>query len=509
MRINLEQGTNYCQLVYDTYTDNLAGLKDVLNFTAWQAFNHQKTLILADISQSDTPIDQLYDQVAALLYHHQIDRLVGIGPQLTKYAHKFTALETHLYKNISELLASQLLEQIHKNVLIIKQSNTYGVTQLVNRLQKKCHVTTLEIDLGAIEHNLNFLRSQLSKDTGIIAMVKAAAYGSSSFHVAHFLQQWQVDYLAVAYADEGETLRKQGIRLPIMVMNPAPACFERLLAYQLEPVIYSIEILQHWHQFAQEKAIHTPIHIKLDTGMHRLGFMGKDIEELIYILQRMPYVTVKSVCSHLAASGNQQHDDYTHKQARLFQHLANYIENRLGISVFKHLLNTAGTQYHPIYEFDMVRLGIGLYGFSKKIQHHLKPAHTLKTTISQIKEVPAGATIGYERKGIAEKPTTIAILPIGYADGFRHTLSNGRGKVWVNGKLAPVIGNVCMDMTMVDITGIEAKEGDEVIIFGKTLPITEICSATGAIVYEILTNISERVKRIYYKELSDSSQRGV
>lgn len=504
MRINLEQGINTCQLVYDTFPNNSKGLTQTLQFTDWRAFTHQKTLILTDPDTAilDSNPEQLYNEIATLVHAYPIDRLIGIGPQLAGYAHQFLIPEKHFYPDIPTLLASDFLNQLHKNILIVKNNAIYGTNALIHKLGYQCHESVLEINLDAIQHNLHFLRSNLSKQTGIIAIIKAAAYGSSSFEIAHFLQQWGVDYLGVAYVDEGATLRENGIQLPIMVMNPSPNCFEKLVAHQLEPVIYSLPLLQAWKKFIQGKRSSVNIHLKLDTGMHRLGFMEHEVAEMVHTLQEMPQVPIKSVLSHLAAPANQRQDGYTHAQAALFKKLTTYIEHQLGVSVFKHLLNTAGGLYHPAYEFDMVRLGIGLYGFSKKVQPHLQIASTLKTTISQIKEVPAGATIGYERKGIATKPTKIAVLAIGYADGFRRALSNGRGKVWVNGQLAPVIGNVCMDMTMVDVTGIAAQEGDEVIIFGKEYPTTEMASAAGTIVYEILTNISERIKRVYYKELS-------
>lgn len=506
MRINLKQGVNACQLVYDTCPNNLKGLRQTLQFTDWHAFAHQKTLILTDIDTKALKLDpeQLYNEVATIIHAYPINRFIGIGPQLAAYAHKFLIPEKHFYLDIPTLLQSGFLEKLHKNILIIKNDTTHTANLLIQKLQYQCHETILEIDLNAIKHNLHLLRSKLSSTTGIIAIIKAAAYGSSSFEVAHFLQQWGVDYLAVAYVDEGVTLRENGIQLPIMVMNPSPNCFDRLLAYHLEPVIYSLRMLKAWNHFINDKPGPFNIHLKLDTGMHRLGFMEHELAEAVPIIRGTPQLQLKSVLSHLSAPGNQREDAYTQAQARLFKQLTSYIESQLGAPILKHLLNTAGGLYHPAYELDMVRLGIGLYGFSKPVQQHLQIASTLKTIISQIKEVPTGATIGYERKGVATKPTRIAVLAIGYADGFRRSLSNGKGKVWINGQLAPVIGNVCMDMTMVDITNIAAQEGDQVIIFGKEYPTTEIALAAGTIVYEILTNISERIKRVYYKELATS-----
>lgn len=506
MRINLEQGIHHCQLVYDNGCNNLAGLRQLLTFTAWDTFKHPKTLVLTDIdvpSATGQYADEaaLYTQVADLIHAHHIDRLIGVGTQVTHYASVFNLFEKLFYPDIPTLLESGILATLHKHILIIKNNATYAVRTLIPQLQHQCHETVLEIDLNAIQHNFQYLRSHLPAETGVIAMIKASAYGSSNFEIAHFLQQWQVDYLGVAYVDEGVTLRNNGITLPIMVMHPSPKCFERLVAHQLEPVIYSLHTLKAWQQFITTQATPINVHLKLDTGMYRLGFVEDEIDDMLHILQGTPQLRIKSIFSHLAAQGNQQHDAYTNAQAKLFQKLTNYIEAVLQTKVLKHLLNTAGSFHHPTYTFDFVRLGIGLYGFSKKIQQHLQIASTLKTSISQIKEVPAGATVGYERKGIVHQPTTIAVLGIGYADGFRYGLSNGIGQIWVNGHLAPVIGNVCMDMVMIDITGISAKEGDEVIIFGKENPATDMAMNAGTIVYEILTDIGQRIKRVYYKEV--------
>jgi len=506
MRINLEKGINTCQLVYDTGCNNLKALRHLLQFTNWNTFKHQKTLVLTDIDQVPTTEDGgdedvLYRQVADLVHAQHIDRLIGIGARLAHYAQRFQCSENFFYADIPSLWESGFLNELDKNILIIKNNITHEVHTLISRLQHQSHETMLEIDLNAMQHNLNYLRSNLSQKTGIIAMIKASAYGSSNFEIAHFLQQWQVEYLGVAYVDEGVTLRKNNIYLPIMVMNPSPKCFEKLLAHQLEPVIYSLHTLKAWQYFTTTHATTINVHIKLDTGMYRLGFLEDEIDEIIRILKATPQLRVKSILSHLAAQGNPEHDSYTHTQASLFQKITTTIEEKLQIKVLKHLLNTAGTFNHPIYEFDLVRPGIGLYGFSKKIQKHLQIASTLKTIISQIKNVPANATIGYERKGRVTQPTTIAVLAIGYADGFRYRLSNGIGKVWVNGHVAPVIGNVCMDMVMIDITGLDAKEGDEVIIFGKEFPATDIAAKARTIVYEILTQIGQRIKRVYYKNI--------
>lgn len=506
MRINLEQGINACQLVYDTGGNSVAALRHLLSFTNWDTFTHPKTLILTDIDTSCTAEGEseaaLYAQVAEIVNKYRIDSLIGIGPRMAHYAHAFNLREKQFYPDIRSLVASDAFTQCHKHILIIKHHIAFGVHTLIPLLQYQCHETILEIDLNAIQHNLHYLRKHLPQETGIIAMIKASAYGSSNFEIAHFLQRWQMDYLGVAYVDEGVTLRNNGITLPIMVMNPSPQCFERLLAHQLEPVIYSLHTLKAWQQLLSTQSTPIHVHIKLDTGMYRLGFLADEVDEMIAILKATPQLQVKTILSHLAAQGNPKHDAYTHAQATCFQQLTTYIQEALQIKVAKHLVSTAGTVNYPAYAFDFVRLGIGLYGFSKKIQPHLQIASTLKTIISQIKNVPSGATIGYERKGIAQRPTKIAILAIGYADGFRHSLSNGLGNVCVHGQLAPVIGNVCMDMIMIDITDIPAQPGDEVIIFGKEHPATNMAAKAGTIVYEVLTDIGQRIKRVYYKEVA-------
>ena len=372
----------------------------------------------------------------------------------------------------------------------------------MNLLQQKMHGTVLEINLDALTNNLNFYRSRLSPPTKIMVMVKAFAYGSGSQEVANLLQFHRVDYLAVAYADEGVTLRENGITLPVMVMNPSPANFSQIVRYNLEPEIYSLSQLKSWLNFIVNSQKVVPVHLKLDTGMHRLGFEPKEAEELISILLKNPQLKIASIFTHLAGSDEAQHNDFSHQQAVLFKKMTTAIVEKVGIKPLLHILNSPGIIRFPEYHFDMVRLGIGLYGVevNKQFQDQLIPISTLKTTISQIKEIRAGESIGYSRKGLAKKDITIATIAIGYADGFSRKLSNGKGVVLVNGKEAPVVGNVCMDMTMIDITGISAEEGDEVIIFGKERPISVLASEIGTIPYEILTNVSERVKRIFFSE---------
>lgn len=500
MRIKLEQGINGCQVITDTYANDLAGVQAVLNLMARQNRLLSKTLIITHLWQHDLEADLLYQQFAQLLRAYGISRLIGIGQKWTTHQGSFNELDAHFYSDVAALLKSNLLINLQESLIAIKGNQTDDLAQIAQQLHQRCHSTVLEVNLDAIEHNLRFLRSKLASTTQVIAMVKALAYGSSYSEVAQLLEHCQVDYLAVAYTDEGVALREQGITLPIMVMSPMPSSFHRLVSHQLEPVIYSLESLSALQKFLASEKAPMPVHLELETGMHRLGFGPQDIKALIDTLQATPAIHVKTVMSHLAASGTPQHDDYTHTQAKLFQQLANHLESQLGIHLKKHLLNTSGILRFPAYQFDMVRLGIGLYGvgIDAALQQHVQVASRLKTTITQIKQIPAHTTVGYERQGQVTESKTIATLAIGYADGFSRALGNGKGHVWINGQLAPVLGNVCMDMIMVDITHIPAQPGDEAIIFGPEHGIEQVAVSANTIAYELLTQVGERVRRVYY-----------
>ena len=502
MPIKLEQGINNCQVIYDTRNNDLAGLAAVLRFVSQQNQLLQKVVILTDLSQPGLAPSSLYDQAAKLLHNQGVSKLIGIGQAVASHAAYFQSLETHFFKDLPAFLQSNLLASLQGSLVVVKNAPSTDMASIAKQLFKKCHNTVLEVDLGAIAHNLHFFRSKIACHTKVMVMVKAFAYGSSNCEVAQLLQHAKVDYLAVTYADEGVNLREHGITVPIMVMNPMPASFHRLISYQLEPVLYSLELLASLREFLTKQQAHLSAHIKLETGMNRLGFGIQDIDQLVHILQNTPSIHIQSMMSHLAAAGMPQHDAYTHQQAQLFQQLAHDIEQKLGIKVLKHLLNTAGMLRFPAYQFDMVRLGIGLYGVgvNEKVQPALQIASHLKTTISQIKQISQGATIGYARKGLAHGPKKVATLAIGYADGFSKAFGNGQGKVWINGQLAPVLGEVCMDMCMVDVSHIPAQQGDEVVIFGKEYAIAQVAKSAHTIAYEILTNVSERVKRIYYTD---------
>jgi len=505
MRLELKEGINNCSIINDSYNSDLGSLSIALDFLNQQKQHPKKTVVLSDILQSGRNEEALYKEVAELIHKKGIHRLVGIGEAIARQANAFD-VEKHFYKSTSEFLSQFNNSFFRDETILLKGARTFGFEAISKVIQQKAHETVLEINLNAIVHNLNYFRSKIKANTKIMAMVKAFSYGSGSFEIANILQFHRVDYLAVAYADEGVELRKAGITMPIMVMNPEEQSYDAMIQYNLEPEIYSFRVLNLFEETLKRSDRTNmqpiPIHIKLDTGMHRLGFEENDINELIVRIKNNKHLVVKSIFSHLAASDEPEHDDFTWHQIKKFNAMSEQIKSHFSQHIDKHILNSAGISRFPDAQFDMVRLGIGLYGIGANAQEQLQLQNvsTLKTSISQIKNIPANETIGYSRKGIAIKDMKIATVPIGYADGLSRKLSNGAGKMIVKGQQAPIIGNVCMDMCMIDITGIKANENDEVIVFGDSLPITEVAKDVGTIPYEILTNVSRRVKRIYYQE---------
>ena len=499
MRLELKEGINQCQIIDDTYNNDLAGLQVSLDFLSHQNQKSKKRVILSDIHQSGLSDAALVKKVSALLSSAHTHNFIGIGPVLFSFQHDFPP-GSLFYKSTEAFLREFNFNSLYNEMILVKGARVFTFEKIVNHIQRKVHGTIMEIDLGALVYNLNYFKASLRPTTKIMAMVKAFAYGSGSNEIANVLQYHKIDYLGVAYADEGIELRKNNVNLPIMVMNPAEESFEVLLMHRLEPEVYSFRMLQSLSNFLQERPF--KIHIKIDTGMHRLGFDSSEIETLIEFLLERPNLKVASIFSHLAGADERSHDIFSREQAAMFTQLADRISQRINYRPVYHLLNSSGILRFPDLQFDMVRLGIGLYGIdpTEEHSHQLKPVATLKTIISQIKHVPEGESIGYGRKGIAEKPLTIATIAIGYADGFSRAFGQGVGSVMILGKSAPVIGNVCMDMTMVDITGIPAQEGDEVVIFGKDLAIQHLADSIGTIPYEILTSTSERVRRVFFAE---------
>jgi alanine racemase len=498
MRLELKPGLNNCQVIDDTYNNDLAGLEVALNFLSQQS-SLSRTLILSDILQSGLSDQHLYQEIAQLVSSYKISRFIGVGLQITEQAHLFPDNST-FYQNTKELIGGIHNLDFNKEAILVKGARSFRFEQITSRLAQKIHGTVLEIDLNALTHNLNYYRQQLKSSTQLMVMVKAMAYGSGSNEIAHLLAHHKVDYLGVAYVDEGVALRQSGIETPIMVMNASPEGFDNILTYHLEPEIYSLSLLNSLIQFINGKVIN--IHLKIDTGMRRLGFHNDEINELITLLKKNPNIQIKSMFSHLAGSDEAIHNEFSKEQVRTLNNIYQQISTELNTHPIKHILNSSGILRFPEYHFDMVRLGIGLYGIdsNKEYQDQLLPISTLKTTISQVNQVKKGETIGYGRKGKADKDLTIATLAIGYADGFSRAFSNGLGEVMISSQLAPVIGNVCMDMMMIDVTGIRVSAGDEVIVFGVQPSITELSEKLNTIPYEILTNISERVKRVYFQD---------
>lgn len=499
MRMELKEGINHCQIIDDTYNNDLAGLQVSLDFLSHQNQKSRKRVILSDIHESGLTDAALVKKVSSMVSAAHVNAFTGIGPVLYSYQNDFPP-GSSFYRSTEEFLNNFNLNSLRDEVVLIKGARVFTFEKIVSQVQRKVHGTVMEIDLGALVHNLNFFRSRLEPATKVMAMVKAFGYGSGSNEIANVLQYHKVDYLGVAYADEGVELRKNNITLPIMVMNPTEESFETILKYRLEPEVYSFKILQTLGDFLQDRSC--KVHVKVDTGMHRLGFEDDELEALITLLRERPNVKVASVFSHMAAADEAKHDAFSRRQGARFLEMAEKISRHLNYRPLYHLLNSPGILRLPEFQFDMVRLGIGLYGIDPTgaHRHMLRPVACLKTIISQVKHVPRGESIGYGRKGKAAKALTTATIAIGYADGFSRAFSQGVGKVLVKGTLAPVIGNVCMDMTMIDITGIAAKEGDEVLVFGEELPIEALAESIHTIPYEILTSTSERVKRVFVAE---------
>lgn len=498
MRLELKEGINQSQVIDDTYNNDLAGLQISLDFLNHQSQKTNKTLILSDVLQSGLQDDELINRISQLVNNSGLAKFIGIGPVLAKYSNKFLVPAT-FFHSTDEFLKSNLSDSFQQEVILVKGARVFQFEKIVSHLQRRVHGTVMEVDLSALVYNLNFFKSKLKADTKVMVMVKAFAYGSGSVEVANVLQYHKVDYLGVAYADEGVELRRNNITLPIMVMNPSEDGFSAMLNNNLEPEIYGFKILHELLSFLNGKR--WKIHIKIDTGMHRLGFEESDIEKLLRVLSENKNLEVASIFTHLAGSDEAEHDKFSKLQTEAFLKLADKISQIIGYKPILHALNTPGILRFPELQLGMVRLGVGLYGVDPtNNNHNLKPVTTLKTIISQIREVKAGESIGYSRKGKAIKQMKVATIAVGYADGYNRAFSGGVGEVLLNGKRARVVGNVCMDMTMIDITGLDAKEGDEVILFGEDLPIQELATKINTIPYEILTNTSERVKRVFVAE---------
>jgi len=505
MRLELKEGINHCSLINDSYSADLSSLVIALDFLSQQQQHAKKTVILSDVPQTSLPPEQLYQRVAHLLQRHGVQRLIAIGPEIGGHLEYFTAYHIQVHPFISTEVAIQHFDSLNFSgeTILIKGARSFGFEDLSALLELQVHQTVMEINLNAMLSNLKRYQLMLQPGTKLMAMVKAFSYGSGSFEIANLLQFHGVDYLAVAYTDEGVALRKAGIHLPIMVMNAAPTGFNALVDYNLEPVLYSLDLFKKFETFIRQEGIpQYAVHIELETGMNRLGFSAPDIPVLLELLERQSF-KIQSVFSHLSASEDPRYDEFTSEQVARFSAFCNQVEKVVIYNFIRHIENTAAILRKPQWQFEMVRLGIGLYGIdpSGGQQPGIEEVSTLKTTIAQIKQLLPGETVGYGRKGRVMVPSVIATVRIGYADGYPRVLGEGRGKMNVMGQLAPVIGSICMDMTMIDITGIDGvREGDEVVVFGKGLPVADLALWAGTIPYEILTGISQRVKRIYYQD---------
>lgn len=500
MRLELIQGINQCSIINDSYSADMESLKIALTFLEQQDLNTKKTVILSDMLQIGLADNQLYTQLSKLIEEKKLFRFIGIGPSMIANQKLFENIENkQFYSSTADFLSNSNHLQFQNETILLKGARVFEFEKINRALEQKIHDTILEINLTAIRSNLKTYKQQLQKGVKLMCMVKAFSYGSGSHEIASVLQHEGVDYLAVAYADEGVELRQAGIHLPIMVMNATIDSFSTLLQYNLEPELYSIKILEAFKNYLdQSKTKQYPVHLKLDTGMHRLGFMDSDMPVLCNYLKSNDAMKIVSVFSHLVSSDDAMSDSFTMKQSNLFHKMTEEIKKVVPYSFIKHLSNTAAIKRHNSLQLDMVRLGIGLYGIDNNLT--LQNVTTLKTTIAQIKSVKKGESVGYGRTGLLDKDATIATVRIGYADGYSRSLSNGVGKMLVNGHLASVVGKVCMDMTMLDISGINAQEGDEVVVFGEQLPVKNIADWSNTISYEVLTNISQRVKRVYFEE---------
>jgi alanine racemase len=500
MRLELKEGLRNNQIIDDSYNNDLDGIKLALPLLI-NSHKKKKVFIFSDILEASGADKDLYKEIAGEVKKHNIQTIIGIGENLFKHQEFFENIQ--VFRQTEDLLQSGYLNEISDSSVLIKGARKFNFEYISNILEKKTHCTQLEINLNAIQHNLRYYKESIGHDTKLMGMVKAFAYGTGATEIATILQNQGIDYLTVAYTDEGVELRKNGIYTPIMVMNPQINEFDILTEYGLEPEIYSFSLLKAIDEYSTTTGKNIKIHLKLDTGMKRLGFDMDQIEDLCNELQQMPQLWVVSILSHLAASESKLHYKFTEKQIRLFTKAGKTISNALGYTPLLHIANSAAIQNHPKSRFDMVRLGISLYGISinEQEKRSLEPVLKLKTYISQIKTIKKNETIGYGRRGKLKGEGKIATLALGYADGYSRKLGMGKGIFEINGQLCPTVGSICMDMCMVDITHLtQVKEGDIAIAFGGKVQISELARSAETIAYEVMTNISERVKRVYVSE---------
>ncbi|MFN2438125.1 MAG: alanine racemase, partial [Chitinophagaceae bacterium] len=505
MRLQSNEGINHCTIINDSYSADLTSLNIALNFIQQQHKGQQLTVILSDFVETGKTEAALYKTIAENLSEHYIQKVIAIGEAITNSlpGHLPSTIKLFTYKNI-ELFLNEFQHSMFQNeMILVKGARSFRFERIVQLLETKVHQTTLEINLNAIAYNLKEYQKILHPQTRIMAMVKAFAYGSGGAEIARVLQFNNIDYLGVAYTDEGIDLRKAGISVHIMVMNVDDSSFGAITEFNLHPVIYSFQLLTQFENYLKEQGLNNyPVHIEIESGMNRLGFSQHEINKVAEHLKNVSLIKIETAFSHLAASEDPKQDVFTKEQAGVFNKAVSILEAAVSYPFLKHISNSAAIIRHPDLQMDMVRLGIGLYGIEISTnQLNLQPVATLRSTIAQIKKLKAGETISYNRRSVAKENMVIATVRIGYADGYSRKFGNGIGKIWINGKLAPVVGNVCMDMTMMDVSDVsEVKEGDEVIIFGKQLPLQQMAEWANTIPYEIMTSVSQRVKRVYFQE---------
>ena len=501
MRLEVKEGQHGCILINDSYNSDVNSLDIALDFMNRREAS-KKTLILSDIFQTGTSPEALYAQVSDLCVKRGIDKFIGIGPELTAQADKIQIADKQFFADVSHFLSSETFAGLRNELILLKGARPFGFDRITEQLEQKVHETILEVNLNAVVENLNYYRSFLKPETKMVCMIKADGYGAGAVEIAKTLQEHRVDYLAVAVADEGVTLRKAGITANIMIMNPEMTAFKTMFDYDLEPEVYSFRLMDALIKAARKEGITGwPVHIKLDTGMHRLGFDPvHDMEEVIDRLRHQNAIIPRSVFSHFVGSDSDGFDEFSAKQFALFDEGSRKLQAAFSHHILRHMDNSAGIEHFPERQMDMCRLGIGLYGVDPRDNRMLSTVSTLKTTILQLRHVPAGETVGYSRKGKIERDSVIAAIPIGYADGLNRHLGNRHGYCLVNGQKAEYVGNICMDVAMIDVTDIPCQEGDQVEIFGEHLPVTQLSDELDTIPYEVLTGVSNRVKRVYFQD---------
>lgn len=506
MRLQMHRAINNCLLINDSYSADLTSLKIALHFLDEQSSGHKRTVVLSDFFESGKTEAVLYSEIAQLLENYGIQRVIAIGKTVGNFLSENlpASLQLQRFSSTEEFINQFRSSQFANEIILLKGARKFGFENTAALFEQKLHGTVLQINLTALAHNLKEYQKHLKPSTKIMAMVKAFSYGSGGAEIASVLQYHNTAYLGVAYADEGIDLVKSGIMLPIMVMNPEASSYGAIVDHSLQPVMYSWPLLRDFEDYVKSQGLVSyPVHLEVETGMNRLGFALNEIEEAAKHFASGNTLTVQSLFSHLAASEDPSQDAFTKEQGERFLEAAAILEKNLPYSFLKHISNSAAIIRHPQLQMDMVRLGIGLYGIEPDAEEvlQLEPVATLRSTIAQIKDVKAGESISYNRRGVVHRDSRIATVRLGYADGYARRFSNGVGKMWVRGQLVPVIGTVCMDMTMIDVTDVaDVKAGDDVIIFGKELPVQEVAKWAGTIPYEVMTAVSQRVKRVYYYE---------